>query len=654
MTKRVHVLDPIVAERIAAGEVIERPASVIKELVENSLDAGATEVSVRLEDGGKDLMEVMDNGSGIDGDDLGICVLRHATSKIRSLEDLEKLHTLGFRGEALPSVAAVSELTILSRAKAAPGAPQRDAYQLGPVHPTARDLKPEAVTFGHFLGSPHGTRIHARGLFSQIPARLKFLKSQASEVSHVREWMERLALAHPQVTFRLQSDERQTLLLRAQTEVERVRAILADGEDYPIITEEARAPGLSVRAHWLQGLSSPQTRKLVQVVNGRAVRDRVLQQALLSPFRQALLPGQFPAVALFVEIEPELIDVNVHPSKTELRFLDSRTAFRTIESLVQSMVGRHGAPAFVSGAAGGAGYGGESTASFGAADRAFALSGGPAGEAARPAWSAGWRPQQHQPTFDLGAWRALDPAALPLATASSGATTTADSATSIDSATDAAVTVAPAPVAHPFAHGRLAGTLFNTYILYDLGEELVLVDQHAADERVRYERLRRRVLEGDTQSAQQSLLIPESVTYPAELRPRMEDRLPWLEKLGFEVEVFGEDAVVFRSVPPEWGGHDIRLRLKGLVERTLAAEASDGLLIDERLFEKLASEACHSAVRAGDWLENVEAEALVRSLFACAHPWNCPHGRPTVVRMPRARLEEWFQRRAPKSDGLQL
>jgi DNA mismatch repair protein MutL len=402
-----------------------------------------------------------------------------------------------------------------------------------------------------------------------------------------------------------------------------------------------------VRAHWLQGLSTPQTRKLVQVVNGRAVRDRVLQQALLSPFRQSLLPGQFPAVALFVEIEPGLVDVNVHPSKTELRFLDSRTLFRTIESMVQAMVGRHGAPAYVTGTLSEAAA--LSPLSSGGAAGSYASGHGyPSGawSAALPATGASaaphWRAPAHQPAFDLSAWRANDPAAMP----------------STDDAKDDAAHAAPsATPSHPFAQYRLAGTLFNTYILYDLGQELVLIDQHAADERVRYERLRRRVLDGGTQSAHQTLLLPESVAFDAELRARMEARLPWLERLGFEVEVFGEDSVVFRSVPPEWGAHDTRMRLKGLVERVLAAsdaEAHGPLLIDERLFEKLASEACHSSVRGGDHLENPEAEALVRSLFACEHPWNCPHGRPTVVRVPRARLEEWFQRRAPKSDGLQL
>ena len=361
----IQVLSANVAERIAAGEVIERPASVVKELIENSLDAGATEILVALEDGGKSLIEIIDNGHGMSPEDLALCVRRHATSKLSSVGDLEKILTLGFRGEALPSVAAVSELSVLSRALGSdtayelklPAVSDQERFE-------DRRFEPEKATFGHFLSSPHGTRIQARGLFAQIPARLKFLKSQGAEVSQVREWIERLALAHPKAGFRLLSDGRQVLSLRPQSETDRVRSILADGEDYPILSANSdlgaaagglgvpdRAGGIHVRVHWLQGLSSPQMRKLVQVVNGRAVRDRMLQQALLAPFRQALLPGQFPAVALYVDIDPALIDVNVHPTKTEIRFLESRRIFHVIDELIDGLIAREGAPAFAPGPA---------------------------------------------------------------------------------------------------------------------------------------------------------------------------------------------------------------------------------------------------------------------------------------------------------------
>lgn len=656
LAPRVHILDPLVAERIAAGEVIERPSSVVKELVENSLDAGATEVTVLLEEGGKRLIEVLDNGHGIHRDDLRVCIQRHATSKLSSLSDLERISTLGFRGEALPSVGAVADLTILSRARR-----EETAYQLH-LHSLQASPEPEAVTFGHFMSSPHGTRIQARGLFSQVPARLKFLKSQASEVSQVREWIERLALAHPKTGFRLVSDGRQILSLRPQDEVARVKAILSDGEDYPIVTASNdlglrdRGP-LQIRAHWFQGLSSPQTRKVVQVVNGRSVRDRMIQQAILAAFRQALLPGQFPAVAVFIEIDPSEIDVNVHPTKTEIRFLDSRKVFHAIESLLSSMIEKRGAPAVV------------------ATSSNAPLQWSPQPSSYKPTWQASESMPTSQAPFDFTA-----PPTMPVSPAgtsafelglNSGMQTLASFSAQGHAHDNAQSSQAYATSAPSAGHAlgltpeRLMGTAFNTYLFYDVGHELVLIDQHAAHERIRYEKLKKRALGIATSGAQasgpdapagassagvQALLIPEAVRFAAEERMKVEARLDWLLALGFDAEIFGEDTLLFRAIPGEWGAHELRTRLKNLAERLIAAEASENqslqsIFMDETLFEKLASEACHSAIRAGDRLERVEALELIDQLFTCDHPWNCPHGRPTVARIPKGKIEEWFQRR---------
>jgi DNA mismatch repair protein MutL len=691
---QIRVLPRAVAERIAAGEVIERPSSVVKELVENSLDAGATEVAVLLEAGGKSLIEILDNGQGIAPEDLPIAVKRHATSKLQTLDDLDRIRTLGFRGEALPSIAAVAELQIVSRSATAP--PGASAYELdlsqqyleadfGPSAPStatggspgaagvaSAGPAPRAFTFGHFLGSPHGTRIQARGLFSQIPARLKFLKSQAAEVSQVREWLERIALTHPGVGFKLLSDGRTLLNLRPQSEQERVRAVLADGEDFPLISvTESEAGGLTahsdgilaLRLHWLHGLSVPHTRKLVQVVNRRAVRDKLLQQAVLSAFRQALLPGQFPGVAVFLEVAPDRIDVNVHPTKTEVRFLDSSRIFRALSKSVEELIARHGAMAFASGAganpwgapAGARPLAGETRGAPQAAwarpeatsldvlDRPSHAGAPPAGvawggagaSAGQPSgWQSGWaarEPRTAQTTPSLFA--SLEPVlpSGPAASSSAGLPGAAPAAGAAGSL---------------FARERYRGTLFQTYLLYDLGTELGLIDQHAAHERIRYEKLKKRALGEAGASASQQLLIPEAVGFVPELRPELEARIPWLEKLGFEVEIFGEDKALFRAVPEEWGSRELRVRLRGLIERTLEADRpSTTLVLDENLFERLASEACHSAIRAGDRLGDWEAASLVEQLFRCEHPWNCPHGRPTVARIPSARFEEWFQRR---------
>ncbi len=325
-------------------------------------------------------------------------------------------------------------------------------------------------------------------------------------------------------------------------------------------------------------------RRIVQVVNGRAVKDRLLSQAVLSPFRQALLPGRFPAVALFIEMDPSRLDVNVHPTKTEVRFLEGGKIFKTVESVIESMIERNGAPAF-------------------------------AQTPSEPQWLA-------SESF------AFTPTREPFR-----------------EYTQNKLDFTPAePLArHPFESGRFRGIVFNTYLIYDLGNELALIDQHAAHERVRYEKLRKRALGDETPAQTQALLIPEAVHFTAESRATLESLIPYLARLGFEAEIFGENAVIFRAIPAEWGSDSLRVRLKNLIDRALNLESPS--LMDENLFEALASEACHSAVRAGDPLRDEEAQALVTSLFECEHPWNCPHGRPTVVKVPESRFEEWFQRR---------
>lgn len=639
MARRIALLPPQVAERIAAGEVIERPASVVKELVENSLDAGAKEITVVLEDGGKTLIEVTDNGHGMVAEDLALAIQRHATSKLRDFDDLLRLTSLGFRGEALPSVMAVADVQITSRAEGESTAYELRARTHRDQTEPARIEGPEALTHGHFNGAPHGTRFRVHGLFSQVPARLKFLKSQGAEVAAVREWMERLALTHPGTGFRLVSDDRTVLNLRPESEASRVRSILSDGDDYPIvdavIENPSGAPSLkSIRVYWLQGLSTPQAKRIVQAINGRAVRDRMLQQALLSPFRQALLPGQFPAVALFLDVDPSTIDVNVHPTKSEIRFIDGGKVFRAIQSLVEDMISQRGAPAFAAGAS------------------------QPDAGSESPSWQApAWQPQIQStlpPGWSGQTWSA--PQRRPFTASESSPSDSAFALTpteSHESPTQPEAMELPTPApAHPFSGARFSGMVFNTYLIYDFGDELGLIDQHAAHERVRYEKLKKRILDEGAPLTPQQLLIPEAAHFSAEHRETLEERLPWLEKAGFEAEIFGEETLLFRAVPAEWGTDSLRIRLKNLVERVIASDRApaDGpegnsLLLDESLFEALASEACHSAIRAGDRLRDEQAHELADQLFRCEHPWNCPHGRPTTVRVPKARLEEWFQRR---------
>ncbi|HTL11009.1 MAG TPA: DNA mismatch repair endonuclease MutL [Bdellovibrionota bacterium] len=599
---KVQLLPELVAERIAAGEVVDRPASVVKELVENALDAKTTEITVLLENGGRGVIEVIDNGFGMEADDLELAVRRHATSKIRSVEDLERLATLGFRGEALPSIAAVAHFSLMSRALGA-----EDAHEVRPDGESAPRAK--KVTHGHFLGSHHGTRARVESLFSTVPARLKFLKSPRSEVAQVREWLERLSLTRPEVGFRLVSEERTVLQLRPQSQEQRARAVLDEGGNYPLVFRE-RGPqrfdggdGVRIRVAWLQGYSGPGARRLLQVVNGRAVRDRMLQQAMLAAFRQTLLPGQYPALALILDVPGDRIDVNVHPAKTEIRFAEPGPIFTAVSGFLADLIALEGAPAS-------------------ARAPRLTLVGG-----TQTQWN---QPRPLEKTESL--WTAAEPAAA--AGESAGAPVATPSGTP-----------AAQPL-HALSHGRYVGSLFQTYLLFDLGQELAVIDQHAAHERIRFEQLRDRVLRGDPD--RQQLLLPEAVHVSRERIEDLRERLPWLEKMGFEAEIFGEDSVLFRAVPSIWGTQDLRTRLGNLIERTLETESrtqGGGLALDEALFEKLASEACRSSRRAGDRLGPEEARHLLDRLFDCAHPWNCPHGRPTVTRVPEARLEEWFLRR---------
>ena len=609
MSKPIRILPPAVAEKIAAGEVIERPASIVKELLENAIDAGATRIQVRLEDGGKQLIEVTDNGHGMSEDDLGRCMARHATSKLATLDDLDHILTLGFRGEALPSIGAVSELSILTRDESSSKSSVAFLNLGGRV---------ERATHGEFLGTPHGTRVQARGLFATFPARLKFLRASASEVSAVRDWMERLSLSRPEISFTLLSGQKELLRLKATTEAERVREVLADGEDFPIQVAEADG----IRAYWIQGLSSPYLRKIAQILNGRSIRDRAIQQAVLAPFRQALLPGQFPALAIYLDLPTDEVDVNVHPTKAEVRFLRSSDIYHRVSKAIEAMIDHHGAPGFVNQGAG-----------------AFSPSLQPTLSAAEPLWNT----SPHYAANSLGSPSSPSPPFnFPTSNSNSNSNSTQTATATVDSNS-------PSPLPSPLdsLEQRYIGRLFSTYLAFDQGTELLLIDQHAAHERVRYEQLRT----AHAGAGSQALLLPEVVTLRADDRARIEARLPELAALGFEAETFGDERLLFRAIP--WAtstgeSEELKTRLKNLVDRLANLPASASVttaLIDEVSFETLASRACRSSVRAGDRLEPAQAIALHRDLFACEHPWNCPHGRPTTVKIPRARFEEWFQRR---------
>ncbi len=580
---KIGILPSLLAERIAAGEVIERPASVVKELCENALDAGATSLEVQLNRGGTDLIEVIDNGSGMAREDLEICIGRHATSKIREFEDLGRLDTLGFRGEALPSIASVSDLSIASRL-----AGTNSTHEIRLSQSSASRVPSEQIANIAFSGSPHGSRVRVASLFSQVPARLKFLKSAGAESNAVREILERLALTHPETRFRLKSDDRTLLDLPAESLRDRAVRMLADDNPFEVKTFELKGR-YAIEIIWLKGLSLPHTRSLYQIVNGRAVRDRTLQSAILNPLKQSFLPGNYPACVVKLDLPADELDVNVHPAKTEIRFLESGKIFALCSAAFERLLGE---------------------------DRI------PAPDASSFRLHASFPPTSSLMTASPSAHFAGYTPLLDLSGASPEAPSFLDET----------------PI------GDYRGVLFSTYFVFEKGDDLTLIDQHAAHERIRYEQLKSRILRRESVETQ-TLLVPEVIKFPSDRIQELKSRLDLLHSIGFDVEVFSEESILFRSIPAIWGNRMLTERLRNLLERLLSANLDAGNVVwDETLFEKIAMEACRSSFKAGDVVETASALDLTRKLFQCEHPGNCPHGRPTSIRISKTKVEEWFNR----------
>lgn len=666
LSRRVQRLPLALSERIAAGEVIERPASVVKELVENALDAGAQQVLVRLEAGGKELIEVIDDGHGMLPEDLQLCVERHATSKLSCLEDLERILTLGFRGEALPSIAAVAELTLVSRSREAPLEPLSPAYRLQVgdswAHPDL-SKKPslEPLSFGSFVSHrPHGTWVQVRNLFHQIPARLKFLKSQAAEVSQTRDYLERLALCYPEVAFQLESDGRSLLHLPGRPQSlapvahfrERLKLIWGEeGNQASCFFHTFTTPdnpgdlldrGLRMQVDWWQGFSSKTTQKMIQVVNGRPLKDRLLQQAILSAFRQSLLPGQFPALVFQMTLEPTALDVNVHPAKTEVRFLEPQKIFQKVETFLKKCLHQTQSASF------------PQSLIFPLQEKPWQE--GPLEPPLSVATSVSlsdprvisWGPGKEHSVFEA-----------PLSLVERDYTKTRDSRPSmppLPSLSFSPSSSAPSSASLPeeFQAALYRGTVFQTYWIYEQKGELVVFDQHAVHERIQYEALKKRIFSPTGSSAlasAQKLLFPETLPLPKDQEIPATTFLLVLEKLGFEAELFGEHQCLVRAVPAVWGTAALSVRLRSLIDRIQASGEAfsqvlgQDFLWDEGLFEKVASEACHSSVRAHEALSIAQIQALLQALFRTDHPWNCPHGRPTLIRLTESKWQEFFLRR---------
>ena len=589
----IRQLGPETVNRIAAGEVIERPASAVKELVENALDAGATDIEVVTVAGGVSLIRVTDNGAGMSAADLALAVERHATSKLAG-DDLLDIATLGFRGEALPSIGAVARLAIASRL---PDAAQ--AHEIVVDRGRKGKVRPAALN--------RGTRVEVRELFSATPARLQFLKSERAETMAISEVVKRCAMAYPAVAFTLTTGERAGLELRPEppgpdghlARLGRImgRAFLADALPIDIEREGVRVTGFA----GLPTLNRPDAGQQYLFVNGRPVKDRLLIGAVRAAYGDLVPRLRHPLLALFVDLPPREVDVNVHPSKVEVRFRDAGRVRGLIAGALRAALGAAGHRSSTAGGLAAAGV---------LAKGSAPASAGAAGPTPPPGFAEDWQAP-------------LDGLAGPSAD------------------TRAAAGPAPAELLdRPLGAAR--AQLHGTYIVAQTRHSVVIVDQHAAHERLVYQRIKAAL--ADAGVARQVLLVPEVVDLEADEAAALCEAAPDLERLGLVLEAFGAGAILVREVPALLGDTDVKGLVRDLARGALGGEG-EGSLLAERLAAVCSTMACHGSVRAGRRLAPEEMNALLREMEATPHSGQCNHGRPTYVELKLADIERLFGRR---------
>jgi len=565
---KIAVLPPAVQGQIAAGEVIERPASVVKELVENALDAGARHVEVCLGAGGLDLISVRDDGEGMAAEDALVAFARHATSKLARAEDLPAVTTLGFRGEALPSIAAVARVRLVTRRVADAGGVAVEADAAG--------ARPAGAA-----GAPPGTSVEVRELFAETPARRKFLRSAPTEVGHVVDVLTRLAVASPAVGFRLEHDRREVLAFPPVADArQRLVQVLGRARAASLVPVEAAARGYTLAGFLAPPRETLATARLVWTYvavggagSGRWVRDRLLLRAVLDGYASLVMRGRYPIAILFLGIPPGEVDVNVHPAKLEVRFRSPAAVHQLLVPVLRARLAAALAPP-------------------GTAPAAFA--------------------REVAPAYG-------DPRAAPAAAAQAPLWT-------------------PAP--RGFASLRFIGQIFDGYLLCQGEGRVVLIDQHAAHERVVFERLRAECRAGGV--ARDRLLVPETIALPAAESAALAEHAAALAAAGLEGEPFGEGTFLLRTVPRLLGGRDVGALLRAVAGELVEEGASAAA---ERATDAaLATIACHGVVRVGQRLGEAEAQALLASMDGVEVSAHCPHGRPVAAELARTQLEALFRR----------
>ena len=614
----IRRLPPETVNRIAAGEVVERPASAVKELVENALDAGATRVEIQADGGGLTRILVADDGQGLTAAELPLAIERHATSKLvpDDAGDYDLLHiaTLGFRGEALPSIGSVARLSIASRARgqAEAHAILVEAGAVGAVSPAA-------------FPDPHGARVEVRDLFYATPARLKFMKSERSEAMAIAEEIKRQAMAHEAVSFALDLDGRRTIRLPAEAKgadgrLARLSAIMGrEFSDNALALDHERE---GVRLSGFAGLPTYNRGNAGHqylFVNGRPVRDRLLQGALRAAYADFLARDRHPLAALYVELDTAYVDVNVHPAKAEVRFRDP--------GLVRGLI-----------------IGGLRHALASAGHRASTTVASAALGGLRP--GGGWTPPPPAAGYSAwrqGGWQPFGQGALAAAVQSIPGLTEVSARAEPEWTPGVAEEAGPAPVFDPVDYplGAARAQVHETYIVAQTRDGVVIVDQHAAHERLVYERMKTEMSGGGV--TRQALLLPEVVELDPAEADRVAAKAEELATLGLVLEPFGPGAVLVREVPALLGETDVPGLVRDIADDL--AENGQALALKERLEDVCSTMACHGSVRAGRRLTAPEMNALLRQMEATPHSGQCNHGRPTYVELKLADIERLFGRR---------
>ncbi|HUU67804.1 MAG TPA: DNA mismatch repair endonuclease MutL [Methyloceanibacter sp.] len=600
----IRQLPPNLINRIAAGEVVERPASVVKELVENAIDAGARRIDITATGGGLQLIRVTDDGAGMGPEDLALAVERHATSKL-SGDDLSHILTLGFRGEALPSIGAVARLSITSRAQGA-----KEACTIAVDGGRKAPLKPAALS--------SGTEVEVRDLFYATPARLKFMKSERAEAAAIADNVKRLALAHPEIAFSLSNGERTTLRLEAcppglmDHALARLGRIL--GADFVADALPIAAARGTMSVEGFAGLPTlhrPNGMQAYLVVNGRPVRDKLIAGTVRAAYGDLVPRGRYPMLALFLTVPPDEVDVNVHPAKTELRFRDPNAVRSLLIGGLREALGA-------------AGHRATASLSQSALERMVRPSGPPPPQAG---------PHVYQSRTSPRAFGMAERGQAPLGPLAAPSGDTRGTVANDDEP------------GGDYPLGAARAQVQDTFIIAETGDALVIVDQHAAHERLVYERLKRSYANGGI--TRQMLLIPDVVELDGDAAAALVVAADALEHLGLVIEPFGQAAIVVREVPGLLGNCDVKGLLSDLAA-ALAESEEDGegsVLLAGRLDHVLSTMACHGSVRAGRRLSPDEMNALLRDMEKTPFSGQCNHGRPTYIELKLSDIEKLFSRR---------